>query len=65
MKMAIALMAKGEKMRIDKAVEKLKKELGYKGCRNCKHQCEWLEHGGDGKLHFICPMWERKEDETN
>lgn len=43
------------------------KELGYGGCRNCKHQieplrgCEWLEKGGDGRLHIICPKWERRE----
>ena len=55
-------------MRIDKAVEKLKKELDYKGCRNCKRQieplrmCEWAERGGDGNLHFICPWWERREE---
>ena len=56
-------------MRLDKTVEKLKKELGYKGCGNCKHQtepgCEWIEHGDDGKLHWICPKWERREDETD
>ena len=49
----------------------LDKELGYKGCWNCKHQieplrgCEWLEHGGDGVVHLICPMWERREDEID
>ena len=49
----------------------LDKELGCKGCWNCKHQieplrgCEWLEHGGDGVVHLICPMWERREDETD
>lgn len=47
-------------------LDKRKKELGYNGCRNCKNQidylrtCEWMEHGGDGKLHLICPKWERK-----
>lgn len=46
-------------------LEKQMKELGYKGCRNCKHQidvfraCEWLESGGDGSLHLICPKWEK------
>lgn len=46
--------------------EKRAKELGYKGCRNCKHRieplrgCEWLERGGDGHIHLICPMWEKK-----
>ena len=53
-------------MRLDKAVKKLEKELDYKGCRNCKYQieplrgCEWIERGGDGRLHFICPRWEKK-----
>ena len=47
--------------------EKRMKELDYKGCRNCKHQieplrgCEWLESGGDGRVHLICPMWEKRE----
>ena len=47
--------------------EKQMKKLGYKGCRNCKHQidvlrtCEWMEHGGDGVLHLICPKWEKRE----
>lgn len=47
--------------------EKRMKELGYKGCQNCKHQieplraCEWLERGGDGQLHLICPKWEVRE----
>jgi len=46
--------------------EKRAKEMGYKGCRNCVYQiepfrtCEWLEHGGDGVLHLICPRWERR-----
>ena len=46
--------------------EKRVKELGYKGCRNCKFQidvlraCEWLEKGGDGVVHLICPRWEKK-----
>lgn len=49
-------------------VKKLEKELGYKGCRNCRHQieplrmCEWAEHGGDGRIHLLCPMWDKKED---
>lgn len=44
-----------------------KEELGYKGCRNCKYQieplrgCEWLENGGDGRVHLICPKWEKRE----
>lgn len=38
----------------------------YKGCRNCEHQieplraCEWLEKGGDGVFHLICPRWEKR-----
>jgi len=46
---------------------KRKREIGYNGCTNCLHQiepfrtCEWLEHGGDGVLHLICPKWEKKE----
>ena len=53
--------------RMDKMIEKRKRELGYKGCRNCTHQidvlrmCEWAEHGGDGVIHLICPKWEKKE----
>lgn len=51
--------------------EKRMKEIGYEGCRNCKHQikplrgCEWLERGGDGIVHIICPKWERRTDENN
>ena len=52
--------------------EKLMKDMGYNGCRNCKHQieplrtCEWMERGGDRGLHLICPRWERRdEDETH
>ncbi len=51
-----------------KEVERRKKQIGYKGCRNCKFQieplrmCEWAERGGDGRLHFICPKWEKKGD---
>lgn len=51
--------------------EKHMKELGYKGCRNCQNQieplrtCKWMEHGGDGRIHLICPKWEkRRKDET-
>ena len=48
-------------------VKQREKEMDYKGCRNCKNQiepmrqCEWAERGGDGHIHLICPMWERKE----
>ena len=54
---------------IDKWLKQRIKELGYDGCRNCKHQieslrtCEWMERGGDGSLHLICPKWEKKIDE--
>lgn len=47
--------------------EKQMKKLGYKGCRNCKHQidvlrtCKWLESGGDGIVHLICPKWNKRE----
>ena len=50
--------------------EKHMRKMGYKGCRNCKHQidylraCEWLEKGGDGTVHLVCPRWEKK-DEVN
>lgn len=23
---------------------------------------EWLERGGDGKLHLICPRWEKRPE---
>lgn len=55
-------------MGIKKDVEKLIKDLNYHGCKNCKNQietlrsCEWAESGGDGHLHFMCPMWEEKDD---
>lgn len=51
------------------AVETIIRSKYYKGCRNCTHQidvlrtCEWLEHGGDGQLHFRCPRWERRNNE--
>ena len=50
----------------DKELEKHKRQIGYKGCKNCKHQisplrmCKWAEQGGDGKVHLICPMWDKK-----
>ena len=49
--------------------EKQMKKMGYKGCRNCKHQiaqlrgCDWLEKGGDGHLHLVCPRWEKKDND--
>lgn len=51
-----------------KTLRKTIKKIGYNGCKNCKHQieplrsCEWLERGGDGVLHLICPKWEREEE---
>ena len=43
-------------------------EEEYKGCRNCQYQieplraCEWLERGGDGRVHLICPRWEKRAE---
>lgn len=62
---AFATMLKGEPM--DKVVKKMIKDNDYKGCQNCVNQivplrmCEWGERGGDGKLHFMCPKWERRK----
>ncbi len=25
--------------------------------------CEWAEQRGNGQIHFVCPMWDRKESE--
>lgn len=53
----------------DKEIQKLIKKLGYKGCKNCKHQisplrmCMWAERGGDGRIHLICPKWDKAESE--
>lgn len=50
-----------------KDLERIKKEKGYKGCKNCEHQieplrmCEWAEQGGDGALHLLCPKWEKRK----
>ena len=50
--------------------DELAKEIGYNGCRNCVHQisplrmCEWAEHGGDGKIHLICPYWIKRGNEN-
>lgn len=49
----------------DKELQKLIEKIGYRGCKNCRHQisplrsCEWLEQGGDVQLHFICPKWDK------
>ena len=48
-------------------VQELAKQLGYEGCRNCQHQiaplrmCKWAEQGGDGKIHFLCPKWDKAD----
>ena len=53
----------------DKEMQKQIKLLGYKGCKNCQHQieplrmCEWAEQGGDGRIHFICPRWDKKSED--
>lgn len=53
----------------DKEVKKLAKQIGYNGCKNCQHQiaplrmCYWAEQGGDGRIHLICPRWDKKETE--
>lgn len=52
-----------------KEIQKRIDQLGYEGCRNCKHQIEplrmyqWAEQGGDGHIHFICPKWDKAESE--
>ena len=49
-------------------IKRTEKELDYQGCRNCRNQieplrsCKWAENGGDGHLHLLCPMWERKHE---
>ncbi len=25
--------------------------------------CKWAEQGGDGRIHLICPMWDKAERE--
>jgi hypothetical protein len=51
----------------DSTLNRLKKEMGYEGCRNCRHQiaplrtCKWAESGGDGAFHLLCPRWEKKK----
>lgn len=47
-----------------------KKTVGYEGCRNCVHQieplraCKWLEQGGDGAVHLVCPRWEKRQERS-
>lgn len=51
----------------DKDIQKLRRKLGYRGCKNCINQisplrmCKWAEQGGDKQLHFICPRWQKVE----
>ena len=51
----------------DKELKKCIKNIGYKGCKNCKHQitpskmCNWGKQGSDGRLHFICPKWDKRD----
>lgn len=55
----------------DKELKRHIKDIGYNGCKNCKHQieplraCEWSERGGDGRVHLVCPMWDKKESEEH
>lgn len=51
-----------------KDYEKRKKQLGYKGCKNCVYKieplrmCEWAEQKTETTLHLFCPHWEKKEN---
>jgi hypothetical protein len=53
----------------DKELQKHIKSIGYKGCKNCRHQisplrsCKWSEQGGDGRIYLICPRWNKKGEE--
>lgn len=53
----------------DKELLRFIDKVGYKGCNNCKYQiaplraCKWAEQGGDGRIHFICPKWDKTESE--
>ena len=69
---AVQARKKGEHMSLhstDTEVQKQIKPTGYNGCNNCKHQiaplrsCKWAEQGGDGRIHLICPMWDKEESE--
>ena len=50
-------------------IKELKAKDDYVGCENCANQiepmraCEWLEQGGDGQIHLICPRWEPREEQ--
>jgi len=54
-------------LRTDTVVQEMIKETGYNGCKNCQYQiaplrmCEWAEQGGDGRIHLICPKWDKRE----
>ena len=49
--------------------DKFIKEIGYGGCKNCDYQidvfraCEWMEQGGDGVVHVVCPRWKKRREE--
>lgn len=51
-----------------KDYDKHRKQLGYKGCKNCIHQiaplrmCEWAEQKTETTLHLFCPHWEKREN---
>lgn len=53
----------------DKELDKLIKNMVYNGCNNCQHQiaplrsCKWAEQGGDGRIHYMCPKWDKKEED--
>lgn len=46
-------------MKIRELVRNREKQLGYKGCKNCKNDIRTC-NAIDGRLHFICPKWERR-----
>ena len=56
---------------MDKWFEKFKKQTGYNGCRNCKHQidvlrtCKWHETTDHNTLHLICPRWEKRDEDRS
>lgn len=57
-----------EKHTISALFKKAEKEMGYKECRNCKHQieplrmCEWAEKKTETNVYIICPRWEKREE---
>lgn len=54
---------------IDKELQKYINRIGYKGCKNCKHQisplrmCNWAEQGGNRQIYFLCLKWDKAESE--